>query len=189
MPAIAPGIALECVDEVGVVLARHGEAVDGEPEDDGAEQRAEERADDARPEAVGDEDREVPDGESHHHPDERAHQRGLPWRRLRDFFCLASPPPSAGGLGASPCGRGAGLSVPPAARARARRPPAGRPAAAAAGLRADASSMPRLRTMSSKSVRETRVGSCGAVIETPARRRSLGSTSIGAPDVATAYAG
>ena len=58
-------------------------AVDDQPDDDRADQRADERADDPAPEAVGQEDREVPDREAHHHPAEHAHQRDLPWRRLR----------------------------------------------------------------------------------------------------------
>ena len=43
-----------------------------------AEDRPEERADDPAPEAVGQEDREVPEGEAHHDPGEHAHQRLLP---------------------------------------------------------------------------------------------------------------
>ena len=43
--------------------------------------------------------------------------------------------------------------------------------------------------MSSNSARETCVGSWGAVMEPVARRRSAGSTSIGPPWLASAYAG
>ena len=77
-PRIEPGTASQHREDVRVVLAGHGEAVDQEAEEDRAEDRAEEGADDPRPEAVGDEDREVPEGEAHHGPGERAHQRGLP---------------------------------------------------------------------------------------------------------------
>ena len=54
-------------------LAGHGEAVDDEAEDGRAQQRAEEGAHDPAPEAVGHEDREVPDGEAHHDPGEHGH--------------------------------------------------------------------------------------------------------------------
>src|SRR5919108_4118760 len=153
-PDQGPRYRLDGGEDVGVVLPRHGEPVDREPEEQRAEHGAEERAHDPRPEAVRHEDREVPDREAHHDPDERAHQRGLPWRRLRGFF-------GVGWLGApespSPCGGGGDPW--PAARAPGARPPAGRPAAAAAGRLGAGSSMPRLATMSSKSRRDTCDGS------------------------------
>ena len=146
-----------------------------EPEQQRAEDRAQERADDARPEAVGDEDREVPEGEAHHHPHQRAHQRGLPCRRLRGFFGLSdrrrrrrrrrSP--------AAPGCRPARSPLGPRAGAAAAGGAAGRAAAAAwAAWRRRVA--PRCRgcaTMSSNSSRETCVGSCGAV--TDARRAAL----------------
>jgi hypothetical protein len=83
--------ALERGDEVRVVLAGHAEAVDQEAEEDRAEHAAEERADDPRPAAVGQEHGEVPEGEPHHRPGEQSHQwsvlfvrvrLGARWRRL-----------------------------------------------------------------------------------------------------------
>ena len=53
------------------------EAVDDPTEQRRADQRADERADDPAPVAVGQPDREVPEGEAHHHPSEHAHQRYL----------------------------------------------------------------------------------------------------------------
>ena len=83
------GDRLERGQQVRVVRGRAScDAVDEQAEDDRADERAEERADDPAPEAVGQEDREVPDGEAHHHPGEHGHQRRLPCRRLRGFFCL-----------------------------------------------------------------------------------------------------
>ena len=67
----------------GIAQRRDLDAVDDQPDDDRADQRADEGADDAAPEAVGQEDREVPDREAHHHPAEQSHQRALPWRLLR----------------------------------------------------------------------------------------------------------
>jgi hypothetical protein len=56
-----------------VVATGDREAVDDDAEEHAAEHRAEERADDAAPLAVGEEDREVPDGEGHHDPGENRH--------------------------------------------------------------------------------------------------------------------
>ena len=67
------GNRLERLQHVRLALAGDGEAVDDEAEDRRAEQRAEEGADDAAPEAIGQEDREVPDGEAHHDPGEHGH--------------------------------------------------------------------------------------------------------------------
>jgi NAD(P)-dependent dehydrogenase (short-subunit alcohol dehydrogenase family) len=64
--------------EVRLVAPRHGEPAHEQPEDHRAGERAEERSHDSAPEAVGEVDREVPEGEADHGPDEEAHQRGLP---------------------------------------------------------------------------------------------------------------
>ena len=69
------------------LFARHAKvrdlSRDDHDHDDRADQRADEGAHDAAPEAVGQEDREVPDRETHHHPAEQRHQRDLPCRLLR----------------------------------------------------------------------------------------------------------
>ena len=67
----------------GICSAETLIAEDDQPEHDRADERADERADDPAPEAVGQEDREVPDRKPHHHPAEHAHQRDLPCRWLR----------------------------------------------------------------------------------------------------------
>ena len=61
----------------------HGEPVDDEAEDDRAGGRDQERADDPAPEVVGHPDREVPDGDPHHDPDEHAHRRPCFFLRAR----------------------------------------------------------------------------------------------------------
>jgi len=66
-------LGLEGLEDVRVVLAGDREAVDDEAEDGRAQERAEKGAHDAAPEAIGDEDREVPDGEAHHDPGEHGH--------------------------------------------------------------------------------------------------------------------
>src|SRR4051812_45254864 len=57
---------LDRVDEVRVV-ARRDAAADDQAEHHRADHRADERADDPGPEAVRQEDREVPDGQADHH--------------------------------------------------------------------------------------------------------------------------
>src|SRR3954447_9313085 len=73
------GGGLERLQDVRVVLARDREPVDQQAEDGRADDRAQEGTDDAAPEAVGQEDGEVPEGEAHHDPREHRHgYRGLP---------------------------------------------------------------------------------------------------------------
>ena len=75
-----------------------------EAEDDRAEHAAEERADDARPAAVGQEHREVPEGEAHHRPGEQSHgQRGLPCLERR--LAAADAPLDASARRRRPSGR------------------------------------------------------------------------------------
>src|SRR5256885_6193237 len=45
-------------------------------------------------EAVWQPDREVPDGDGHHHPDEHAHRRPCLFRCRRDLRCLSREAPS-----------------------------------------------------------------------------------------------
>jgi hypothetical protein len=64
---------LERREELRVVPAGDGEAVDEQAEDHRAGQRREEGPDDPAPEAVRHEHGEVPDGKAHHDPAEHAH--------------------------------------------------------------------------------------------------------------------
>src|SRR5918997_6367241 len=63
------------LEKVGVAPAGDGGAVDDEAEHRGRDERRNERADDAAPETVRDEHREVPYRDAHHDPDDEAHRR------------------------------------------------------------------------------------------------------------------
>ncbi len=181
MPSTAPGIASSAVSRFVSSWPGTEPRLTISPKSDGADQRAEERADDPAPEAVGQEHREVPQRQAGHDPHEQPHQRGLPCLRLRGLRGFGS---SAGGSAGRRPRRRRAAWCRRSPRARARRPPAGRDAAraAAAGSRAPASSMPRLATMSSNSARETPCdGSCGVVTSRRPPRGSDGATSTGPP--------
>jgi 4-amino-4-deoxy-L-arabinose transferase-like glycosyltransferase len=68
-----PRDRLEGLQDVGLALPGDREAIDDQAAEHRADEGAQEGADDAAPEAVGQEDREVPDGEAHHHPGKHAH--------------------------------------------------------------------------------------------------------------------
>src|SRR4051794_31237614 len=165
--------------------------MDDQTEDDGADHRAGERADDAGPPAVGQEDREVPERDRDHDPDEQAHQRGLPCLRLRGFLGFGPSPaasPSAGPLAVPPSGGFGGASP----RARARRPPVGGRGRGAAGA-------PRLRPPSRRGWApmpptppgEPPGAGPGGGGPPPRRppRGAAGATSPGPPCSTVAYAG
>src|SRR3954466_11145575 len=68
-----PGDRIQRVLHAGWIVAGQGEALEHEPRRQGTEPGREERADDASGELVRDEDREVPQRDARHRPDEDAH--------------------------------------------------------------------------------------------------------------------
>src|SRR4051794_31581118 len=76
------------------VVARESEALDHETRGDSADPRREEGADDSAGEAIRDEDREVPDRDADHRPDEDAHvTRAWRWSRRAGMGPRLQPEP------------------------------------------------------------------------------------------------
>src|SRR3954454_6042323 len=73
-PQNRAGHRLERGADVELVPADDLEAGEHEPDDDGTDDCRQERADDPTPELVWNPDREVPEGDAHHDPDEQAHR-------------------------------------------------------------------------------------------------------------------
>ena len=188
MPSSAPGIDSSAVSRSvsfcpGIVPRWMISPKSTEPTTD-----ADERADDARPPAVGQEDREVPERDRDHDPDEHAHQRGLPCLRLRGFLglggsparrrCRRRPgrsPPAGGAGGVSPRGAGAAAAGGPVA-------PRGRGGGLAPAGLLDAEVGDHVVEL--RPARRPATDPAGVV--TPRRRRSAGATSTGPPCSAVA---
>ena len=122
-----PGIAISAVPRSVSPRLLPPSDLDDRAEEDRADRRAEQGADDALPEAVGQEDGEVPEGDAHREPDDQCHRPSdvppvlaallAPFAALAR--CARGAPPTAGSAaagsplqdGSAPSPSGAGSAV------------------------------------------------------------------------------